>query len=56
MARAMERQTARLLGRLGRTEPHVGSGDCLEIASALVTQHPKSSAIHKIAGTDYPIC
>ena len=29
MARAMERQTALLLGRLGRDEAHVGPGDRL---------------------------
>ena len=29
MARAMERQTALLLGRLGRDEPHVRPGDRL---------------------------
>ena len=28
MARAMERQTALLLGRLGRDEPHIGPGNC----------------------------
>ena len=29
MARAMEHQTALLLGRLGRDEPHIGPGDSL---------------------------